>query len=140
MITIWLDYAKAFDSVSHSWLFTALRLAKVPENIVLSIEKMSKLWATIVTLKGTNQTIKTDIITYFKGIFLGDSLSVILFVLSVNPLTFMIKHLRGCTGGEDCNSDITHKFFVDNLKLYNSTFSGLKNNSILLLAFSKILA
>ena len=50
---------------------------------------MSKFWATIVTLKDTNQTIKTDIITYFKGIFQGDSLSVILFVVSVNP--FIIK-------------------------------------------------
>ena len=69
------------------YLFTALRLAKVPENIVVSIEKMSKLWAAIVTLKGTNQTVKTDIITYFKGIFQGDSLSVILFILSVNPLS-----------------------------------------------------
>ena len=72
MITVWLDYTKAFDSVSHSWLFTALRLAKVSENIVVSIEKISKHWATIVTLKGTNQTIKTDIITYLKGIFQGD--------------------------------------------------------------------
>ena len=51
LITVWLDYANAFDSVSHSWLFTALHLAKVPENIVVSIEKMSKFWATIVTLR-----------------------------------------------------------------------------------------
>ena len=69
-----LDYAKAFNSVSHSWLFTALRLANFPEDIVVSIEKMSKLWATIVTLKGTNQTVKTDIITYFKCLFQDDSL------------------------------------------------------------------
>ena len=54
LITVRLDYSKAFDSVSHSWLFTVLRLAKVPENIVVSIEKMSKLWATIVAFKGTN--------------------------------------------------------------------------------------
>ena len=60
--TVWLDYAKAFGSVPHSWLFTALRLAKVLENIVVAIERMSKLWATIVTLKGANQAIKTDII------------------------------------------------------------------------------
>ena len=52
---------QAFDSVSHSWLLKALRLAKLSENIVASIEKMSKLWATFVTLKGKNQTIKTDI-------------------------------------------------------------------------------
>ena len=43
MITVWLDYAKAFDSVLHSWLFTALRLGKGPENIIVSIWKMSKL-------------------------------------------------------------------------------------------------
>ena len=30
-ITVWLDYAKAFDSVSHSWLFAAFPLVKVPE-------------------------------------------------------------------------------------------------------------
>ena len=99
MITVWLDYAKAFDSVSHSWLFTALRLAKVSENIVLSIEKMSKLCATIVTLKGVNQTIKTDIITYFKGIFQG-----------INPSSFMIKRLQGFSAGKDRNTNITHNF------------------------------
>ena len=43
MITVWLDYAKALDSVLHSWLFTALRLGKGPENIIVSIWKMSKL-------------------------------------------------------------------------------------------------
>ena len=74
---------------------------------------MSKRWATIVTLKGTNQAIKTDTITYFKGIFQGDSLSVILFVLSVNPLSFKIKRLRGYAAGEDLKTNITHNLFVD---------------------------
>ena len=137
MITVWLDYAKAFDSVSHSWLFTALRLAKVPENIVVSIEKMSKLWATIATLKGTNQTIKTDLITYLKGIFQGDSLSVIIFVLGVNPLSFMIKRLRGYAAGKDRNTNITHDFFVDDLKLYSSTTNGIKKQLDLVTRFSQ---
>ena len=137
LITVWLDYAKAFDSVSHSWLFTALRLAKVPENIVVSIEKLSKLWATIVTLKGTNQTVKTDIITYFKGIFQGDSLSVILFILSVNPLPFMTTRLRGYAAGKDRKTNITHNFFVDDLKLYNSTMNEVKKQLDLVTRFSQ---
>ena len=112
LITVWLDYMKALDSASHSWLFTELRLAKVPENIVVSIEKMSKLWATIVTLEGTNQIIKTDIITYFKGIFHGDSLSIILFALSVNALSFMIKRLWGYAAGKDHNINITRNFLL----------------------------
>ena len=56
---------------------------------------------------------------YFKGIFQGDSLSVIPFVLSVNRLSFMIKRLRGYAAGKDRKSDITHIFFTDDLKLYS---------------------
>ena len=112
----------------------ALRLAKVPENIVFSIEKMSKLWAMIVTLKGTNQTIKTDVITNFKGIFQGDTLSVIL--LSVNSL-FMIKCLWGYAAGTDCKTNTTHNFFVDDLKLHNSTTNGIKKQFNLVTRFSQ---
>ena len=137
LINVWLDYAKAFNSVSHSWLFTALRLAKVAENIVVSIEKMSKLWATIIILKGTNETIKTDIITCLKGIFQGNSLSVILFVLSVNPLSFMIKRLQGYAAGKDRNTNITHNFFVDDLKLYYSATSRIKKQLDLVTRFSQ---
>ena len=128
---------QGLDSVSHSRLFTVLRLAKVYENIVVSIEKMSKLWATIVTLKGTNQTIKTFNCILLKGIFQGDSLSVILFVLSVNPLSFMIKRLRRYAAGKDRKTSITHNFFVDNLKLYNSTTNGIKKQLDLVTKFSQ---
>ena len=108
---------QAFDSVSHSWLLNALCLAKLSENIVASIEKMSKFWATFVTLKGKNQTIKTDITAYFKGIFQGKCLSFILFVLSVNPLSFMIKRLRDYAAGKDHNTNIAHNFFCWRFKI-----------------------
>ena len=87
-------------------------------------------------LKGTNKTIKTDIITYFKGIFQGDSLSVIPFVLSVNALFFMIKRLQGYAARKDCKTSITHNFFVDDLKLYNSTTNEIKKQLDLVTRFS----
>ena len=31
LITMWLDYQRAFDSVSHKWLIKDLEPAKVPE-------------------------------------------------------------------------------------------------------------
>ena len=98
---------------------------------------MSKLWATIVILKRTNQTVKTDIITYFKGIFQGDSLSVILFTLSVDPISFMITRLRGYAAGKDRKTNITHNFFVDDLKLYSSTINGVKKQLNLVTRFSQ---
>ena len=63
--------------------------------------------------KGTNQTIKTGI---------------------------MVKRLQGYAARKDCKTNITYHFFVDNLKLCNSTINRIKNNSDLLLDFPKILA
>ena len=54
---------------------------------------MSKLWTTIITLKGTYQTIKTNIITYFKSIFQGHSLSLIIF--KCKPFIVYDKTLAG---------------------------------------------
>ena len=34
LLTVWLDYRKAFDSVPHDWIIKALQLAKVPKNLV----------------------------------------------------------------------------------------------------------
>ena len=34
LITVWLDYQKAFDSVQRKWLIKALELAKIPEKIM----------------------------------------------------------------------------------------------------------
>ena len=38
LVVIWLDYQKAFDSIPHSWLIEALRLAKIPEKIINAID------------------------------------------------------------------------------------------------------
>ena len=67
--TVWLDYQKAFDSVTHQWLLRSLKLAKVPQ-------KLTKHWATIASLHGTNETIITEIIKY-----LMESFKVILYQL-----------------------------------------------------------
>ena len=48
LLTVWLDYRKAFDSVPHDWIIKALQLAKVPKNLVESIKRLTKQWATIL--------------------------------------------------------------------------------------------
>ena len=55
-------------------------------------------------------------------IFQGDSLSVLLFILEVNPLSFLLNKLKGYKIGSsgNHNTNITHLFFVDDLKLYAS--------------------
>ena len=87
LLTVWLDYRKAFDLVPHDWIIKALQLDKVQKKLVESIKRLTKQWATILNLRGEDQSVTSDEIHYAKGIFQGDSLSVLLFILSVNPLS-----------------------------------------------------
>ena len=50
LITVWLDYRKAFDSVPHTWLIQALKLAKVLQKVVNAIETLMNRWYTILTI------------------------------------------------------------------------------------------
>ena len=50
LITMWLDYQKAFDSVLHKWLIKAVELAKVPERIIIAIKTLMKKWSTNVNI------------------------------------------------------------------------------------------
>ena len=71
----------------------------------------------------TYQTIK-----YLKGLFQGDSLSVLLFILSLNPMSFLLNKLKGYAFGKNGsrNEDITHLFFVDDLKIFDTNMSSGK--------------
>ena len=54
-----------------------------------------KVWATKITLKGENKTIEARVTNYLTGVLQGDCLSLLLFMLSVNPLSFLLKNLLG---------------------------------------------
>ena len=84
LITIWLDYQKAFDSVPHEWLIKSLELANIPTKVINALKELIKKWATNIHLQGNEQLTETKLIDYLRGIVQGDSLSVILFILCVN--------------------------------------------------------
>ena len=126
LVTVWLDYKKAFDSVPHSWLIRSLELAKIPERIINAIKQLMFKWKTKVYLYGENKNLESDFINYLRGILQGDTLSLILFVLSVNPLSFLLNKYEGyksTTVGKDKN--ITHLFFVDDVKLYAASMAKM---------------
>ena len=96
-LCIWLDYKKAFDSVRHSWLLKLLELAKVPPLVTKAIERLTQTWSTNAYLRTPNGNITTDEIKYRRGILQGDSLSVILFILSASPSSFLLNKVKGFT-------------------------------------------
>ena len=94
LITVWLDYKKPFDSILHTWLIKALHLEKLPIQLINAIETLTQCWHTRVTLNSESETLTTNIIKFLKGIFQGDSLSVSLFVICLNPLHSYKKELK----------------------------------------------
>ena len=128
LFTIWLDYKKAFYSVPHEWLIYALQLAKLPKQFIKAIKHLTTQWCAARHLKGENETITSDAIRFLKGVFQGDSLSVLLFILTVNLLSFVLRNIKGYSYGIEKTNDITHNFFVDDLKLYPSNINITKNN------------
>ena len=79
LITVWLDYQKAFDSVQRKWLIKALELAKVPEKIITANKTLMKKLSTNVNIQSGATSIESQPIQYLRRIFQGDSLSVLLF-------------------------------------------------------------
>ena len=53
-----------------------------------AISKPMKAWATKIILRAQNKTTETRIINYLTGVLQGDCLSLLLFILTVNPLYF----------------------------------------------------
>ena len=138
LVCAWLDYQKEFDTVPHDWLIESLKLAHVPEQLVRAIEVLASNWTTQLLLRSSEAAFETDEIKYQRGIFQGDSLSVLLFILALNPLSYLLQKMKGYTVGEPGhrNCNISHLFFVDDLKLYASTMSNMIDMLNLVTTFS----
>ena len=123
LFVMYFDYRKAFDSISHTWLFEALRLAKVPEQLINIIRNLTQKWSTKVGLQTKESISVTDVIRYLTGILQGDCLVLLLFILCINPLSYLLNcncdgYLTGPPG--ERHTKITNLLFVDDLKTYSS--------------------
>ena len=58
IVNIWLDYKKAYDSVPHDWILKSLKLIKLPDNIIGTIQQIVSLWAAKIHLKTKSENIQ----------------------------------------------------------------------------------
>ena len=77
----WIDSEKAYDRVPHGWLELVLR---APAIVRRSVKYLIPLWESEFTVRTGANTVKTNL-TFKWGLFQGDSLSPILFCLSIEP-------------------------------------------------------
>ena len=113
----WIDYKKAFDSVPHSWIIAALKMYGASPTIIGFLEAAMREWKTEMQLYHSGGCIKTGRIAIRRGIFQGDSLSPLLFCLSLVPLTNMLNsdNLGYVVQKEH---RVSHLLYMDDLKLF----------------------
>ena len=83
--------------------------------------------------------VESDVIDYLSGVLQGDCMSLIIFILCLNPLSFLLKKLPGYKPGPPGgrNSEISHLFFVDDLKTYATDIMGAKAQLDLITTFTE---
>ena len=103
----YIDYRKAFDSVPHSWLIRVLEMYKIEPLIINSLQQLMKKWTTILQLKAKISQIMSDPIRIQRGLYQGDSLSLLWFCLALNPLSHLLNITNYCFGIHYDNQEIT---------------------------------
>ena len=110
----WIDFKKAFDMVLHSWIIKCMTIFGVASNVTKLLENSMKGWRMELSSGG----VRLGDVNIRRGIFQGDSLSPLLFVLSLIPLTLVLRKVKAGYDLGDGNGVINHLLFMDDLKVY----------------------
>nr|CAI5870488.1 unnamed protein product [Callosobruchus analis] len=118
----WIDYRKAFDTTSHELIVRLLECLSVDNQIVGCIKHLMPLWKTRFTITSGETRVRTELVSFKRGVFQGDSLSPLLFCISLLPLSIALKNTKGysCGTPNHRRHKVTHLFYMDDLKLYAS--------------------
>ena len=110
-----IDFRKAYDMVPHSWILKALELIETARNIIELFKRSMQSWR-MVLFSGKKKLGKVNI---RQGIFQGDSLSLLLFVVA-SIVTIILRTLRQEYSFGKGKERLNHLLFMDDLKSYGS--------------------
>ena len=119
----WIDYKKAFDSLPHSWITKSLEMLGVSSNIRQFLKTAMSSWNTLLTVNG--QILGQ--VNIRRGIFQGDSLSPLLFVAALIPLTVIFRKTGFGYQTSKNAAKISHLLYMDDLKLYGKSAPELES-------------
>ena len=129
----WIDYKKAYDMVPHSWIIECLDLFGVAENIKSLLVNSMEKWK-VMLCSGNSELGEVEI---KRGIFQGDSLCPLVFVLALIPLSLILRKTKAAYEFSESKDKINHLLFMDDLKLYSRSEKGLDSLVQTVLVFSE---
>ena len=110
----WIDYKKAFGVVPHSYIINCLKMYKISHEVINFSWKTMKTWR-VESTAGGRSLAETKI---QRGIFQGDALSPLLFIIAMMSLNHI---LRKCTVGYKLSrlqQMINHLMYMDVIELF----------------------
>ena len=119
----WIDYRKAYEMVPHSWIQKCMEAFGVAVNVRSFVNASMKQWNTELT--ASNQRLGN--VKIRRGIFQGDSLSPLLFVLVMIPLTLVLRQTKASYELKKGGKKINHLLFMDDLKLFAKNEDQIDN-------------
>ncbi len=107
----WIDFKKVFDMVPHSWIIKCMTMFGAAKNVTKLLQSSMERWKTELTAGG--KTLCE--VNIRRGIFQGDSLSTLLFIIS---LTLVLRKTKAGYDLGQSREVISHLLYMDDLKVY----------------------
>ena len=95
--------------VPQSWILLCLKMYKISHEVINFIEQTMKTWR--VDLRAGGRSIAETKIQ--RGIFQGDALSPLLFIIPMMPLNHILRYKRSRS-----QEKINHLMYMDDIKLF----------------------
>ena len=107
--------------VPYCLILKTLELVGTATNIIKLLKRSKKSWR-VALFSGKNRLGKVII---RQGIFQGGSLSPLLFVVSLIPVTIILRTLKQGYSFRKGKDRLNHLLLMDEFKLYGSTSNGI---------------
>ena len=110
----WIDNKKAYDMVPHSWIINNLKRYKISDEVINFIDKTMKTWRMELTAGG-RRLAEAKI---QRGIFQGDALSPLLFIIAMMPLNHILRKCTARYKHSRSQEKVNHLVYMDDIKLF----------------------
>lgn len=126
LIEGWVDFAKAFDSISHDYIRWFLERLEIPSNIRGIIATAMKAYKVELTVNG--KVLGSTRVR--AGVYQGDSLSPLMFCMCVAPISHALNRVADPYVSETQTNGssfrVGHLYYVDDLKVFTTSVAGME--------------